>query len=484
MLRSSLIYLVGRYGASAITLLAISLYTRLVSPSEYGIYSLSFTAATLLYSAFLFWLRDALIRFMPVYTEREHLLISQVAAGYLAVAGLSLLMLLGFAFAPASPEMRRLVMLIVPLFLALAFCEIGLALLQSRLQPARYAALSLMRASVAGLTAATLAWAGWGAEGLVLGTGLGYLLCGMPILLRARHEIAWRDVDWQRIRQIGGYGLSFSVAGALVAFIAFIDRYIIAWMLGTEAAGFYAAPYDLASRSLQVLMLAVNLAGTPIIFKAYERGGLPEADLALRRQFVLLLGASLPVATGLAVMSTFATGVLLGPKFQAWGAILMPYIAAATVLQGLETFFFSFAFSLTRKPMGQTLVLAAVAVLNIGLNVLLIPRFGLLGAATATVLTYVFGIAGSWIAGRRILRMPVPALDAGKILLAALAMAAVLWPWRDNTGWEALAWSVGVALPVYVMMLVALDPGNLRLHAKLAISRVRARPEEPAPEIA
>ena len=49
------------------------LYTRLVSPSEYGIYSLSFTAATLLYSAFLFWLRDALIRFMPVYTEREQL---------------------------------------------------------------------------------------------------------------------------------------------------------------------------------------------------------------------------------------------------------------------------------------------------------------------------------------------------------------------------------------------------------------------------
>ena len=255
-------------------------------------------------------------------------------------------------------------------------------------------------------------------------------------------------------------------------------------MLGTEAAGFYAAPYDLASRSLQVLMLAVNLAGTPIIFKAYERGGLPEADLALRRQFVLLLGASLPVATGLAVMSTFATGVLLGPKFQAWGAILMPYIAAATVLQGLETFFFSFAFSLTRKPMGQTLVLAAVAVLNIGLNVLLIPRFGLLGAAAATVLTYVFGIAGSWIAGRRILRMPVPALDAGKIVLAALAMAAVLWPWRDNTGWEALAWSAGVALPVYVMMLVALNPGDLRLHAKLAISRVRARPEDPAPEIA
>ena len=143
---------------------------------------------------------------MPVYTEREHLLISQVAAGYLAVAGLSLLMLLGFAFAPASPEMRRLVMLIVPLFLALAFCEIGLALLQSRFQPARYAALSLMRASVPGYRA-TLAWADGARTGSSWAPGSAILLCGMPILLRARHEIAWRDVDWQRIRQIGGYGL-------------------------------------------------------------------------------------------------------------------------------------------------------------------------------------------------------------------------------------------------------------------------------------
>jgi O-antigen/teichoic acid export membrane protein len=100
MLRSSLIYLVGRYGASAITLLAIAAYTRLVTPAEYGIYSLSFTAATLLYSTCLFWLRDALIRFMPLYAERERLLISQVAAGYVAVAAVSLLLLLAFSFAP------------------------------------------------------------------------------------------------------------------------------------------------------------------------------------------------------------------------------------------------------------------------------------------------------------------------------------------------------------------------------------------------
>ncbi|MCP8939772.1 oligosaccharide flippase family protein [Alsobacter sp. SYSU M60028] len=475
MLKSSLIYLAGRYGASAITLLAIAAYTRLVSPSEYGVYSLAFTAATLLYSFALFWLRDALIRFTPTYAEREDVLMSQVAAGYLGVAAVTLAALAAASFAPLPAEAARLVRLVVPLFLSLALCEVSLAWLQARFRPARYATLSLTRTTVAGVVGSALAWSGYGAEGIVAGTVLGYVLCALPVLAETRHLVAWRKVSWERLREIGGYGLSFSLAGALIAFIAFADRYIIAWMLGAEAAGFYAAPYDLASRSLYVLMLAVNLAGAPIIFRAYERDGLAAAEAALRRQFVLLLGASLPVATGLAIMSPFATGVLLGERFHTWGIALMPWIAAATVLQGLETFFFSFAFSLTRKPLGQTVALAATAVVNVGLNLALIPRFGLAGAAMATVLTYVFGIAGSFAAGRRLIRLPLPLGEAARIALAALVMAATLWPWREATGWPAFAWGLLVALPAYGLGLLAFNPGNLRGEVASALARRRAR---------
>lgn len=465
MIRSSLFYVLGRYGASAVTVLSIAVLTRLATPADYGVYALVLSAAQTGYSTLLQWLRLALNRFLPSHADREDFFITQIAAGYLAVIGAVSAAGLAAGFLIADEDVRIALMLGIPLFVAMGFAEVGLSLMQSQLKAGTYSLLSVARALVAAGAGIALLYAGFGAAGLILGTIAGYAACGLPVLWSVRRQLDFRQTDRATILRLARYGVPFAMASALSSVIALADRYIIAGMLGTEEAGLYAAPYDLANRSLQVLMLAISLAGTPLIFRAYEEGGIEKARPVLTRQFQLLAGAALPVAIALVLLSPAVSRLLLGPQFQQWGTILMPWIVIATLVQGFETFYFSYAFSLSQRALGQAAVLAGAALLNIVLNFAFIPPFGLLGAAAATLIAAAAAVVGSLLLGRSVLPLPVPGADGLRILVACLPAVVVLWPFRNETD-PLLAFLAGSgSLLAYAATAVVLDVGGIRTAA-------------------
>ena len=102
MLKSAIIYFAGRVGAALIVLLSISIYTRLLSPAEYGVYALIVSGVTMAYAATMQWLTFSLGRFLPAYPEREEIVLSHVAASYLVVA---LIVVLGVSLAAPLLEL-------------------------------------------------------------------------------------------------------------------------------------------------------------------------------------------------------------------------------------------------------------------------------------------------------------------------------------------------------------------------------------------
>jgi O-antigen/teichoic acid export membrane protein len=104
-------------------------------------------------------------------------------------------------------------------------------------------------------------------------------------------------------------------------------------------------------------------------------------------------------------------------------------------------------------------------VVNVGLNLALIPRFGYLGASWATVLTEVAIVAMGWfLTARHLAAMPIVSLS-WRILLASLAMGAALYPLRSVHG-PMIAGAVLVGVLVYGLALLlvrAADAEELRL---------------------
>lgn len=463
MLRSSVIYFVGRFGAALIAFLALAAYTRLLTPEGYGVYALVQAGVAVAYAGLMQWLMISLGRFMPEYRGREQTIRSHVAVAYLISGALALLLAPVLGAVLATEEIpETAIFLGIAIFLAMGLAELTLVQFNMLVQPGRYASFALLRVAVATASGVALVYAGLGAIGALLGALIGHLVVVVPNLHGSWGSVRLRQVERPLVRDLARFGLPYALSGILAAVINLSDRYLIQYFLSTEAAGLYAAPYDLAMRSLNVLMMIVAMAGNPFIFRTYDAHGWEAAVPLIRRQFELLAAVTLPIAIGFALLAPAIVSVLLGAPFQQAGRQLLPWIALATVLQGFQGAYLSLAFVLTKKPLRQTYIFLAGALLNIGLNLVLIQKYGLIGAAIATVIAFLMIVICSLIVGRRLLPLPVSMRSCGKLVAGCIVFSLILWP----VAWGELNLPLVLygtaAVGCYVLVVIGLDVGGTR----------------------
>lgn len=483
LLRHSMHYLLSHGLPAVISLVTISVYTRLLPPDLYGQYALILAGALLANSVLFQWLRVSLLRFLPAYGERSAILLAALRTGYFAMAGLALVFGLIASQLAVDVGWRYLILIAIPLILAKGWFDLNLSIAQSRLLPFRYGALALSRSVLALACGAALVLVGFGAAGPLLALTLAMLV---PSLVLMTGE--WRGMGWHRpaadlLRELLAYGLPLTATFALNFVIGTSDRFLVAWILGTNAAGAYAASYEFAWSAVLFLMTIINLAGYPLVMRAFEEEGEAAARFQLQQNAVLLLTAGLPVLLGAVLLGPNLARVVLGPLFREDGALLLPWIAGAAFLGGMMLYYSNLAFHLGRHTMGQIWVMLVAGLANLGLNLLWIPRFGLLGAAWATIAAYALGVAVGWWLGRRVFPLPGLPLDAAKPLTAALLMALALWPCRTWDGPLALVAQIGIGMLVYAIALALGDfvfgRGRLLRLLRRSVGATAAGPRRP-----
>jgi len=455
LLRHSAIYLIARGVPGAINFLAIAIYTRLLSPQEYGQYVLVIAAVGFTSVLCFQWINLSLLRFVPSSEFATSDLLSTVKATYWAIVGFTALVGTTGILVFVPQEQRWLVLIALPLLWLQAWFEMNLELARAKLQPARYGIAAGLRAvSAITLGTALIAWQ-LGAFAPLLGLATGYLLGGMTL-----QTLGWKACRVRLItpvlRQLLRYGLPLAATLALSYVISSSDRFLIAYYLGEQAAGIYAASYDMVSQFLIMLMMIINLAAYPLVVAALEQSGAEAARIQLVRNLWLLLAAGVPATLGMALFAPQIASVVLGKSFREAGLTVIPWIAAATLLAGVRSYYFDLAFQLGKQTTGQLWVVGSSAVVNFVFNVVLIPRAGILGAAWATIAAYAVALLLSVLLGRRVFTVPMSWKGAGHVLLAAAAMVLCwyLVP-TGETPWSVIAHLVSVVL-IYCITLFLL----------------------------
>ncbi|MBS1262294.1 MAG: hypothetical protein MAG453_01637 [Calditrichaeota bacterium] len=168
-----------------------------------------------------------------------------------------------------------------------------------------------------------------------------------------------------------------------------VDILIVGTMLGAEKAGIYAV----ANRGALLLMLAffaVNQPLAPVVSSLYEeRNHARLQNLITRATRVMLLLAA-PAAV---VLIAFATPFLslFGPEFVAGREPLIIIAAAEVIVIGFGSV--STLLLMTGHERAAAFGAGFSALLNIALNLLLIPRFGMVGAAWALAVGQTVAVA-------------------------------------------------------------------------------------------
>ena len=464
LLSHSFYYFFAQGLPGLVNFVALAVYTRLLAPEAFGQYALVLVGIGLVNVVAFQWLRLVLARFLLPQRNEPQRFLGGILALFLTLAVVvtgagGLLALLW-----PDPVWQRLLAVALPLLLAQAFFELTLCLFQTRLKIGWYAKLRASKTVLALVIGGFLAWAGLGAFALLTGLLLAH---GLALVLFA--FAAWRGISprWpeaEALRDQLRYGLPLTVTFALGWVVASSDRLLIAWYLDEAAAGLYAAGYDLAFQSLTLLLSIINTAAYPLVVRALEHGGATAASKQLSQNGAIIVAAALTGAVCLVVLAPHIVGVLIGEKFRAGALSILPLVAAAAAVSGIKAFHLDIAFHLGYQSLYLVVTSALAALANLLLNIMLIPRFGIQGAAWATLLALVLAaLASAWM-GRRILTLPgfIPMVLRGVGVALSLGLGAWLGAHLGSSGWTSLCAGMAAGLAVGLAASFAFNLAGLR----------------------
>ena len=174
-------------------------------------------------------------------------------------------------------------------------------------------------------------------------------------------------------------------------------------MLGALGSRDEVGLYQIASRGadlIAMVLLAVNTAFAPTLARLFAQGKRQQLEHTVARSTRTITLVSLPIALAFTVFGQFFLALYPG-DFSAARVTLT--ILSLGQLINAATGTVAMLLNMTGHERDTALVVGVSAVVNIGLNLLLIPRFGLEGAAAATALgTLVWNVLLSYFVYRRL----------------------------------------------------------------------------------
>ena len=458
IIKKSLAYLLARGMPGLINLLTISAYTRLLSPEIYGQYSFSLAFIALAVTICFQWLQFGLLRFYHGKNIEQKVLLSTILFAFT---------LLSFTILPIVISIIHLIQVdftfsilfyIYFLSLILSFFNIHLQIPVANGWSLAYGIQSSVKSALGLVLGILFIYLGYELNGLFLALIIAHLLPITWSFSQYWKQVSWRFIDKHLLKALFVYGLPLSGTLMMNLMINNSDRIMLSWLKGNEYTGLYSAVYDLTNFSLIIIMMAINLAIYPLIIKAYENNEQDKTFSLLKQNAIILMLISLPLLLVFLFFPHQLSDLLLGQQFREVGTNIMPIIGVASFIWGIKAFYFDLPFLLTHKTLSLLIIGIIGMVLNIILNYLLIPSYGIDGAAYATLITTIVVLLITAIWSQIIFPLPYPIPELLKITIMGIIIGLLLWVGNQlfytNIVINSLATLILFTLGVYLLNLL------------------------------
>jgi len=166
--------------------------------------------------------------------------------------------------------------------------------------------------------------------------------------------------------------------------LSYLDRYMILGYLGKDALGLYSVGYNLPMYISDVIIFAMSYAVVPIYVNIYTREGKEKTEAFLSSIFHYILVFVFSICFGYFAVSRELFVVLASEKYGV-AASFSTIILVGTIVLGLNNVL-NAGLYLKKKTSVMLIIMLVSVATNIVLNILLLPKFELIGAAYATLL--------------------------------------------------------------------------------------------------
>jgi O-antigen/teichoic acid export membrane protein len=476
-------HLPAKIGDLALSLVSVALFSRLFAAADYALYTLTWAALTTLHALGVSWVHLTGLRYWrdPSTTpstspDAEDRIVSALDVSLLGALAVTLVLwftgqdLLLPEVGGESLWVGAALLCVFSLnqqtiTRARAMRELNLFVVLSLLPRPFALAFGLFAVWQGHLQPNALLWA------LAGGYGVSVLV---EMALNGRRYWPQRfKLQRSDVTILLGYGAPVALTALSNMVLTVSDRFLIAHFHGTQAAGEYTLANSLIGKADSLTMF-VGAAAFPLLVDRFEAHGPEQTARDLSRLITTFCTAYLPLTVGLALVAQPVCDVLIGSKYPSAPGTMLALAPAVFGLGMLR--YLVRPFQIAARPVPQLVLTAAGGLLTVGLNLMLIPRLGPLGAAWGTAAGAALCCIGHYYWAQRVLPYSLEWRELGKIALAtsgmAIATSLALTPKLPSLLSLALACTTGAI--AYALLTLSLNIANARQHLQRLLARTRS----------
>lgn len=458
--KHSAIYGLGGLVSRILAVLLLPLYTRYLSPSDYGKVETLIALTTVVGIVLRFGIHSAFFRFYfdsPDPAARRLVLrtsfwftMAMATAGL--IGGLLLAAPIAEALFGSSDDAELVMAAFVGLWAGMNYEQLtSLFRVEERSVAFVTASLTNILLTI-GATLLLVVALEKGPIGVIVGNFTGTLVV-YAVLIGYRREQLGLQFDRSLLREMNRFGIPLIPTALFLWMTNLSDRLFLVQLADTTEVGLYSVGVRLAS-AMVLLLTAFRLAWPAF---AYSIDDEREAKRTYAYVLTYLVALTTWVATGLALLSPWIVDLIAAPAFAESSRVVGPLAFAAVAFGAYIVV--AIGVGRAKRTQFNWVVTGAAAVVNAVLNLMLIPPYGMMGAAIATVAAYSTMFVGMVWWSQRI--YPVP-YQWRRVLTAALVGVTLVALGKLVDAGVAVALALALVYPLVLLPLGFYLPAERR----------------------
>jgi O-antigen/teichoic acid export membrane protein len=427
LVQHSFIYWLGVILAKVVGFLLIPIYTRYLTPADYGTMELLFLTADIAALIIGMQISQGVFKFYHQYeTQKEKdclistTLISMLVLGVVMAIGFNIfarpITILVFG-SEAYIDYFRFYSCVYPLNLII---EIPFALIRIKKQSKLYVYFNLLNfLFMISLSIFFIVYMGWGLWGVLISGAITFVVLAIFLLKRTFSEVGF-SFSFRMTKEILKFTIPLIPASLGMFVLHFSDRYFVKHFCSLSDVGIYSLGYKFGFILSVMVIQPFNLIWQTYMYEIAKK---PNAGEIYGRVLTYFTFALILFGIIVSVPIQEVIRIIAAPPF--YGAFtVVPLITSAYILSGINLIFQTALF-INGKTHWIGLITFSSAVVNLIANFFLISSLGIMGAALSTFVSFLFMAGGTFYISYRAYPIKIEYLRISKLVGIALLVFAV-----------------------------------------------------------
>ena len=416
-------YAPSKIVGTIINLIMVSIYTNILLPKEYGLYMVATSVISFIAIIFSDWIGVSALRFFREHFKKDNIESYFSTILFLLITNLLSMYIIGFLFFKPLAKLFEIpsnfLLVVMLLIIPIAIRSLLFQVLRAQIKPLTYTfSVIFNQFLTVGIAIFLIKQFNLGAMALLIGMAISILLIDIIMLFQTKYHksVDHEKIHFKTLSILYKYGIPIAISSLGMWVITQSNRFILQYFKGSYFNGQLGVGYNLTFSVMLPLFSIITLAAIPRVINYYEDG--KDIKPLITKLTEIYFVYFLPVTFFLCIYSYEIVLFFANSKFLN-AQILIPFLSISAFCLGLTELTTLQYYLVKKTTIDMTLRLVSGA-FGIILNIILLPRFGLIAVGFSALSSHLLYLLLSCIIKIKDINWKFPIKPVLKVLMALI----------------------------------------------------------------